>query len=176
MTEWHPLDSYYIWCWESESIKKYCIYSKSHFKSILLFVILYYINDAIQNSSRYYDTSSFRDTFKNLTNTLSIVNANIRGMRTNMDDFKVLPKNLNYTFPIIGVTETWLKPHKVENFYLENYSHEFDIRHKKTGGRVSLFLTSNMVYSRRNDIIFNSEINSVTVDIAKREINGQSNI
>ena len=22
MTEWRPLDSYYIWCWESESIKK----------------------------------------------------------------------------------------------------------------------------------------------------------
>ena len=37
MTEWHPLDSYYIWCWESKSIKKHCIYSKSHFKSILLF-------------------------------------------------------------------------------------------------------------------------------------------
>ena len=49
--------------------------------------ILYYINDAIQNSSRYYDTSSFRDTFKKLTNKLSILNANIRGMRTNLDDF-----------------------------------------------------------------------------------------
>ena len=49
--------------------------------------ILYYINDAIQNSSRYYDTSSFRDTFKNRTNKSSILNANIRGMRTNLDDF-----------------------------------------------------------------------------------------
>ena len=37
MTEWHPLDSYSIGCWESESTKKHCIYSKSHFKSILLF-------------------------------------------------------------------------------------------------------------------------------------------
>ena len=64
----------------------------------------------------------------------------------------------------------------MENFYLENYSHEFDIRHKKTGGGVSLFLTKNMIYSRRNDIIFNSEINSVTVDIEKREIHGHSNI
>ena len=44
--------------------------------------ILYYINGAIQNSSRYYDTSSFRDTFKNLTNKLYILNANIRCMRT----------------------------------------------------------------------------------------------
>ena len=33
-----------------------------------------------------------------------------------------------------------------------------------------------MIYSRRNDIIFNSDINSVTVDIEKREINGQCNI
>ena len=112
--------------------------------------------------------------FNNLTNKLSILNANIRSMRTNLDDFKVLLKNLNYTFPIIGVTETWLKPHNVENFYLENYSHEFDIRYKKTGGGVSLFLTSNMIYSSRNGIIFNSEI--ITVDIEKREINGHSNI
>ena len=35
-----------------------------------------------------------------------------------------------------------------------------------------------MIYSRWNYIIFNSEINCVTVDIEKekREINGQSNI
>ena len=61
-----------------------------------------------------------------------------------------------------------VKPHNVENVYLENYSHEFDIRHKKTGGGVSLFLTSNIIDSRRNDIIFNSEINSGTVDIEKK--------
>ena len=64
----------------------------------------------------------------------------------------------------------------MEIFYHVNYSHEFDIRHKKTVGGVLLYLTSNMIYSRRNDIIFNSEINSVTVDIEKREINSQSNI
>ena len=68
-----------------------------------------------------------------------------------------------------------------QSFIWENYSHEFDIRYKKTGGGVSLFLTSNMIYSRRNYIIFNSEINSVTTFflyqlIEKREINGKSNI
>ena len=30
MTEWHPLDSYYLWPQEPESIKKHCIYSESH--------------------------------------------------------------------------------------------------------------------------------------------------
>ena len=66
------------------------------------------------------------------------------GLRTNLDDIKVL-KSIIYTFSIMGVTETWLKPHM-----------EY--------GGISLFLTNNMIYSRRNDIIFNSEINSVTVD------------
>ena len=61
---------------------------------------------------------------------MSILNANIRGMRTNLDDFKVLLKNLNYTFPIIGVTETWLKPHNVKHFYPENYSNEFFFKRK----------------------------------------------
>ena len=40
---------------------------------------------------------------------------------------------------------------------------------------ITLF-TSNMIYSRRNDIILNSEINSVTVVIEKREINGHSRL
>ena len=30
MTEWHPLDSYYLWSQEPESIKQHCIYSESH--------------------------------------------------------------------------------------------------------------------------------------------------
>ena len=64
----------------------------------------------------------------------------------------------------------------MENFNLENYTHEFAIIHKKTGGGVSLFLIGKMIYSRRNDIIFSSEIKSVTVDIEKRYMNGQSNI
>ena len=37
-------------------------------------------------------------------------------------------------------------------------------------------LTNNIVYSHMHYIILNSRINSVTVDIEKREINGQSNI
>ena len=27
---WHPLDSYYLWSQEPESIIKHCIYSESH--------------------------------------------------------------------------------------------------------------------------------------------------
>ena len=71
------------------------------------------MNDTIKNSSRYFDNSTFRITFNKYTNTFSILNANIRGVSTNLDTFKLLLDDLDYTFPIIGLTETWLKPHNV---------------------------------------------------------------
>ena len=52
-----------------------------------------------------------------------------------------------------------------KTFILKTTHKNLTLDIKKTGCGVSLFLTCNMIYSRRNDIIFNSEINSVTVDI-----------
>ena len=94
------------WCNTITELEKLIIAEDNDDQSIISKIdpdinILYYINDAIQNSSRCHDTSSFRDTLKYLTNKLSILNANFSGMRTNLDDFKVPLKNLNYSFPII---------------------------------------------------------------------------
>ena len=135
--------------------------------------MLYNINDRIKNSSKYVNANTFGSTFSNsiVNNTFSMLNANIRGMASNLDDFKQLLGSLKYDFPIIGITENWLKPHNVDNFQLEGYSHEYNIRPKKIGGGVSLFLSSNIMYTRRDDIQFNSVFNSVTLDIQKKELN-----
>ena len=71
------------------------------------------MNDIINNSSRYLDNSTFRTSFDKYKNKFSILNANIRGVSTIFDKFKLLFDDLDYTFPIIGLTETWLKPHNV---------------------------------------------------------------
>ena len=76
--------------------------------------MLYNMNDTIYNSSRYFDNSTFRITFNNYKIKFSILNANIRGVSTNLDKFKLFLDDLDYTFPIIGLTETWLKPHNVD--------------------------------------------------------------
>ena len=34
-----------------------------------------------------------------------------------LDKFKLLLHDLDYTFPIIGLTKTWLKPHNVDCFF-----------------------------------------------------------
>ena len=64
------------------------------------------MNDTIQNSSRYFNTSHFRTSFEKYKHYFSILNANIRGMVTNLDNLKFFIEDLDYTFPIIGITET----------------------------------------------------------------------
>ena len=52
------------------------------------------------------DSGSFRHVLKYLKKK-SILNANIMGMRTNLDGFKFFSKKSKiFAFPIIGVTET----------------------------------------------------------------------
>ena len=50
--------------------------------------MLYNMNDIINNSSQYFDNSTFRTTFNKYENTFSILNANIRSVSTNLDKFK----------------------------------------------------------------------------------------
>ena len=64
--------------------------------------MLFNMNDTIKNSSRYYDTSHFRTSFEKYKNYFSILNANIRGMATNLDKVKLFIEDLDYTFPIIA--------------------------------------------------------------------------
>ena len=47
--------------------------------------ILFNMNDTIHNSSLYYDNCSFRATFNKHTHIFSMLNANIRGIATNLD-------------------------------------------------------------------------------------------
>ena len=58
------------------------------------------MNDTIKNSSRYFDTSHFRTIFHKYKHYFSILNANIRGMATNLDKLKLfrlyLPNYRNY--------------------------------------------------------------------------------
>ena len=96
-------------------------------------------------------------------------------MITNLDNFKFFLDDLNTNLPIIGVTENWLKPHNVDSYFIEGYyTHEYDLRPKRPGGGVSLFIAANLMYTRRNDIHFNSVFNSITIE--KCEVDAMRNV
>ena len=83
---------------------------------------------------------------------------------------------MDYTFPTIGLTETWLKPHNVDCFLIKGYSHEYNIRPMRTGGGFSLFIADSLTFTRRYDIKFNSIFNSIIIDIDKTELNSKRNV
>ena len=50
-------------------------------------------------------------------------------------------------------------------FFIKGYSHEYNLRHNRVGGGVSLFISNKITYSRRSDIQFNPLFNSIIIDI-----------
>ena len=138
--------------------------------------MLFNMNDTIKNSSRYFDTSHFRTSFDKHKHYFSILNANIRDMTTNLDKLKLFIEDLDYTSPIIGIKETWLKSHNVDCHFINEYFHEYDIRSTRAGGGVSLFVSNSLMYTRRKDILLNSIFNSIILDIDKSDINSRRNV
>ena len=99
-----------------------------------------------------------------------MLNANIRGMAINLDKFKYLLDDLYHPFPIIGLTEMWLKPHNVDCFFIKGYSHEYNLRPKRAGDEVSFLISIKLMYSRRSDIQFNPVFNSIIIHIERSEL------
>ena len=81
----------------------------------------------------------------------SIMNLNIRSISKNLDKLELSLHNINHNFSCIGLTETWLTENNLDLFSLKNYTHISNIRKKKTGGGVSLFIDKNYQYKIRNE-------------------------
>ena len=68
------------------------------------------------------------------------------------------------------------KTHNVDCFFIKGYSHEYNLRHNRVGGGVSLFISNKITYSRRSDIQFNQLFNSIIIDIERSEMTSTRHI
>ena len=109
----------------------------------------------------YFSGQTFNEKHS-LNKNLSLFNCNVRSIACNFDDINLYLNNLQHSFSIIGVTETWLEKYNVDAFTLNLYNHEYDIRSKKIGGGVSLFISAMLNY-----INFCTDNNSVAIELDK---------
>ena len=70
----------------------------------------------------------------------------------------------------------WLKASNANLYNLENYSHEYNIRTKKQGGGVSLFIRNNLNYIIREDFKMSKQFNCIAIEILKESINHTKNL
>ena len=124
----------------------------------MLKVDIIVINNSMQNYKRNYN--------------LSFLHTNIRNIPRDFKDMNIYLENLEHTFPIIGITESWLKPNNVNEYTSNGYNHEYDIRLGRHGVGISIFISDKLHCKRRTDLQFEiaSDINSLAIEIEKNTV------
>jgi hypothetical protein len=89
----------------------------------------------IKSKCLYYDIQSLNKSIStNSKDKFSICHLNIRSLQKNHGMLLNVLSTIDNTFDIIILTETWLKPHNVDIYSIEDYNHEFLLRPDKPGG------------------------------------------
>ena len=126
----------------------------------------YYFEDHFRQKHGFTDSSQ-----------LSLFHLNIKSLSKHYDELDTYLNSLEYKFAFIGLTETWLDEDKQYFFDLENYTSINKFREGRKGGGVSLQISQNIPYIKRNDLVhFDSEMESIFIEIDKCVYNTNSNI
>ena len=112
------------------------------------------------HSCDYYLEDSFNNKVSDLnlsTGCLSMVHMNIRSIVKNLNEFDLYLNNLNHEFPIIALSETWLKDHNCDRYGIDGYNAEHNCRPNRGGGGVSFYIR---LLNTQYEMIFVSRITS----------------
>lgn len=82
----------------------------------------------------------------------SILHLNIRSLFNKMSQFSTFLSELNFSFSLIGLTETWLDDCSSSLISLPNYNFVFSNRQNKIGGGVGLFIKNSFNFILRQDL------------------------
>ena len=128
----------------------------------------------------YYDTDQFRKV-KNLWNkkkSLGIFHTNICSLQKNVDSLEDLLHDLDYSFDVIALTETWYKKETEGLYDFPGYSPEHIYQTNKASGTgATLFLKKGIEYKPRPDLTKCEEyLECLFVEITGNVFNSPSNI
>jgi hypothetical protein len=139
--------------------------------------LCFYNQIASNLNSNYYTEDSIRRLCKANEQSLSILHCNIRSFFANSNDLFNMMSTIEYRFPVICLTETWLTPINYDHACIPNYFHESSVRTGKAGGGVSIFINNKIQYSLRKDISsIQKHIELVYVEIDRHSVKSDRNI
>ena len=125
--------------------------------------------------SNYYTENEFNQ-IPNLDKNFSIFNVNIRSIPKNFDRLRHYLLELNHNFSVISISETWLKQYNKTLYNIKGYTHVSQIREKRTGGGVSMFINNDIKYDVRDNITIDLPgIDTIVIEIPKEELNSSKN-
>ena len=109
-------------------------------------------------------------------NNFSMLHANIRSAQKNLASLEHYINNLDHTFTVIGISESWFKDHSVDRYGIEGYNGVHTFRPIRSGGGVSIFVQNSVEYFVRTDLCYlNTPIETIFIEIDKEQIGKDKN-
>ena len=102
-------------------------------------------------SSSYYTLQQFIDNVHK-SKDLSIIHINCRSLNANFTDLKILLETLDFSFDVIGLTETLINESNADVFQLDGYDFYHRNRVAKHGGGVAFFIKSIIIEQLKVDV------------------------
>ena len=117
-----------------------------------------FFNDSYQRKCRYFSTDElsfiYNDCKKN--EMVKVMHINIRSLKQNFENLTTFLKNINFSFDIICVSETWCSEYEIENnssLLLTNYNTvHLERKQSKRGGGVLMYIKKNFLFNIREDL------------------------
>ena len=128
----------------------------------------------------YFDEPGFDDLTKKIGATnkcFSLCHVNIRSIKKNLPNFITYMDCLDFNFPIIGLSETWLKDDNCDVYNIEQYDLFEKHRTSKSGGGVGLFIHQDIDFTKRLDLCyFDDYIECISIELHKHVFDTNRNI
>ena len=91
---------------------------------------------------------------------------NIRSIKANIDSFAACLDTLQFTFKLIGLTETWLDKNNQDLYSIPGYNMINNFRQESKGGGVSVLRHESLVHKERTDLsLMNDDIECVFTEV-----------
>lgn len=137
------------------------------------------LNGTLHNCD-YYLEDGFNKSLSSLNiqdNCISMMHINIRSAVKNLQKLETYLANLNHSFQVTAVSESWLKDHNAPLYCLEGYQAEHNVRPTRGGGGVSLYIRDGIEYTIKKEMNHqNSVIESLFIEISKGQIGNCSDL
>ena len=121
-------------------------------------------------NSKYYLQESFLKYIAHVKDKeyecISMMHMNIRSIKANIDSFTAYLDTLQFTFKLIGLTETWLDKNNQDLYSIPGYNIISNFRQESKGGGVSVLLHESLVHKERTDLsLMNDTIECVFTEV-----------
>ena len=138
-----------------------------------------FVNELNITDCKYYNEESFQDMIVDKydpAHCLSLMHLNVRSIPRHFDDVMNYLDNINHSFDLLGISETWHNSATVDLYNIPGYQCVHKYRDDRRGGGVTLYIKDGLNFKIRHDLSdLGLNTDTVFIDIKGPHVEGSNN-